>query len=163
MPRRTLIWPPTDQSTNREGEVVVCAEHWLIDHTKVFNDGKGTRDENNIVLRFAYAYVGPRLCTPNPIEDNDGHPQSDDSYCHYSGPFYSDPCGPGGLKYCLLGHPEIWFPVGETEGGDNTRDIIRDGGLKTAQALHRQLGLAPIVALASPKARLGTLAVENRP
>ena len=29
VPQRTLIWPATDQWMNREGGVVICAEHWL--------------------------------------------------------------------------------------------------------------------------------------
>ena len=40
IPQRTLLLPATDQWMNREGGVVICAEHWLIDHTKVFNEGK---------------------------------------------------------------------------------------------------------------------------
>ncbi len=37
------LWPATDQWMNREGGVVICAEHWLIDHAKVFNNGEGNR------------------------------------------------------------------------------------------------------------------------
>jgi hypothetical protein len=57
VPRRTLTWPPTDRSTNRAGAVVFCAEQWLVDNTKAFND-------ENIVVRSDYAYVGPTLCDP---------------------------------------------------------------------------------------------------
>jgi hypothetical protein len=42
VPERSLLWLPTGRSTNREGAVVICAEHWLIDHTKVFNNGEPT-------------------------------------------------------------------------------------------------------------------------
>jgi len=34
--------------------------------------------------------------------------------------------------------------VGEIEGGDNTRDILSDGGLWAARAIQKQLGLSPI-------------------
>lgn len=54
VPKRTLIWPPADQSMNREGGVVICAEHWLIDHTRVFNNGNGmtkTVNDRNMLVR----------------------------------------------------------------------------------------------------------------
>jgi hypothetical protein len=65
VPEQPLLWPPNDDyQTNREGAVVVCAEHWLVDHTKVLNDGKPIVNEKNIVVREGYAYVGPRVCDP---------------------------------------------------------------------------------------------------
>jgi hypothetical protein len=45
VPDRPLVWPPTDRSANREGAVVICAEQWLIDHTRVLNDGQPTVNE----------------------------------------------------------------------------------------------------------------------
>lgn len=137
VPRRTLTWPPTDQSTNREGAVVVCAEHWLVDSAKVFRNGEPTVNEDKVVVRHGYAYVGPRLCDPGASD------------CRLSDPFVHDPCGfPG--SYCRS-TGVVWFPVGETEGGDGTLRMLSDGGLKAAQWLQRQLGLAPIGALASEK------------
>jgi hypothetical protein len=64
VPERSLLWLPTGRSTNREGAVVICAEHWLFDHTKVFNNGAPTVNDENRVVRWGYAYVGPRLCDP---------------------------------------------------------------------------------------------------
>lgn len=133
VPQRTLMWPPTDQSMNRKGPVVICAEHWLIDHTKVFNNGEQTVDERNIVVRGGYAYVGPTLCDPEVAYD-----------CNFTDPFVSEDCS---LKhYC---RHSVWVPVGETEGGDNTNEILSDGGLTAAHWLQRRLGLAPIEAVVS--------------
>jgi hypothetical protein len=129
---------------------VICAERWLVDHRKVFNDGKATVNEKNIVVREGYGYVGPHLCDPAVASD-----------CLLIDPFLSEPCGSGALKqYCR--HP-AWVPVGETEGGDNTLRIISDGGLQAAQWLQRQLGLAPISARASKKSTSASVTVENRP
>lgn len=133
VPRRSLTWPPSERSTNREGAAVICAQHWLVDHTKVFNNGEPTVDETNTVLREGYAYVGPGLCDPAIA-----------SGCKYTSPFDSEDCV---LKhYC---RQSVWVPVGETEGADNTNDILSDGGLKAVRWLQRQLKLAPIVAIAS--------------
>jgi hypothetical protein len=111
--------------------VVICAEHWLIDHTKVFNNGEPTVNDKNIVVRHGYAYIGPRLCDPAVPSD-----------CDLMSPFVSEDCT---LKrYC---RQSVGVPIGETEGGDNTRSIISDGGLETARWLQQQLGLAPIRAL----------------
>jgi hypothetical protein len=135
----TLKWLPIDRSANREGAAAICAEHWLIDHTRVFNDGEPTVNEQNIVVREGYAYVGPRLCDPAVASD-----------CDYTDPFAWDDCA---LKhYC---RPNVWVPVGETEGGDNTRGILSDGGLWAARSLERVLGLAQIGALASGKSASG--------
>jgi hypothetical protein len=126
VPERSLLWPPTDQSTNREGAVVTCAAHWLVDHTKVFNNGVPTVSNDNIVVRQGYAYLGPLLCAPSLPSD-----------CHLTGPFE------GGRYY----RPSVWVPVGQTSGGDSTHGIISDGGLQAARWLQKALGLAPITAL----------------
>jgi hypothetical protein len=140
VPERSLLWPPTDRATNREGAVVVCAERWLVDHTKVFNNGEPTINAQNIVMRTGYAYVGPRLCDPAVPSD-----------CHLMEPFISEACD---LKhYC---RESVWIPVGETEGGDNTRRIISDGGSKSARWLQRRLGLAPITALVTASSSSGS-------
>jgi hypothetical protein len=133
VPQRTLVWLPTSRSANREAEPVVCAEHWLIDHTKVFNNGDPTVNEKNIVVREGYAYVGPRLCDPEVASD-----------CNFTGPFNLEDCS---LKhYC---RHSMWVPVGETEGGDNTNNILSDSGLKSAHLLQQHLKLSPIEALIS--------------
>ena len=135
VPHRTLSWYPVDRSTNREGAVVVCAEHWLIDHTRVFNNGEPTVNDEHVVVREGYGYVGPRLCDPAVASD-----------CHYMTPFDVEDCS---LKHYY--RHNVWVPVGETEGGDNTNHILADGGLEAAQWLQRRLGLSQIQALASPK------------
>lgn len=140
VPRRTLTWLPTDRFSNREAGVVICAERWLVDHTQVFNNGEPAVDENHIIRRWGYAYVGPRLCDPETASE-----------CEYTDPFVSEDCS---LKhYCRT---EVWIPVSETEGGDNTNQILSDGGLRVARSLQKQLGLAQIAALASPKNRTRT-------
>jgi len=139
VPARTLEWPPTDQSKNREGAVVICAEHWLVDHTRVFNNGEPTVSDKNIVVREGYAYVGPRVCDPA-VPDQ----------CDFMDPFYSEDCA---LKhYC---RESTWVPVGETEGGDNTRSIISDQGSKAASGIEKALGLAPIKALVAAQSVSG--------
>ncbi len=131
VPERTLLWPPTEQATNREGAVVICAEHWLLDNTKVFNNGELTVNDQNIVVRNGYGYVGPLVCDP-----------AIPSRCHVIEPFHSQDCE---IKhYC---RHSVWVPVGETEGGDSTRRIISDGGLESAHWLQQHLGLANITAL----------------
>ena len=149
VPRRTLIWLPRDRSTNREGGVVVCAEQWLVDHAKVFNHGEEAVNKNNIVVRVGYAYVGPSLCDPWGGSD-----------CRYINPFISGRCDadiPG--KYCR--HYARVF-LGEGEHPGSTLRILSDGGLKSAQWVQKELGLARISALRSPKEPLGTAEVENR-
>jgi hypothetical protein len=140
VPRRTLKWLPSDRSTNREGAVVICAEHWLVDHTRVFNNGEPTVDNTNTVVREGYAYVGPRLCDPAITSD-----------CHLEMPFVSQDCARG--HYCRY---PVWVPIGETEGGDNTIRILSDAGLDSAQWLQKHLGLSKIVALASQKGGSGS-------
>ena len=123
---------------NREGGVVICAEHWLIDHTKVFNNGKGmtkTVDDKKIVVREGYGYVGPTLCDP-----------SISAYCERTGPFTFDDCGY--TRSCRTSLTEV--PIGETIGGDATDRVLSTGGLKEVQWLQKQLGLAPIGALLRP-------------
>lgn len=135
--KRPLIWPPTDRAMNRDGAVVICAEHWLIDHTKVFNNGEATLrmiNDKNVVVRVGYAYVGPRLCDPRVSSD-----------CEFLDPFLAEDCA---LKrYCRTS--SFWVAIGEIEGGDNTGNILSDGGLWAAQALQKELGLSPIKALVS--------------
>jgi hypothetical protein len=41
-------------------------------------------------------------------------------------------------------HDAAWVPVGETEDGDNTSDMIYRSGLSSAHGLSRWLSLAPI-------------------
>src|SRR4029077_17133983 len=118
-PQRTLTWMPQDRSTNREGAPVICAGRWIVDHTRVFNNGKPTVNKENIVVREGYGYVGPRLCDPAVASD-----------CKLSTEFEGF-CRP---RYCH----GVWVPVGETEGGDNTDDILSDGGLRSAQWLQRR-------------------------
>jgi hypothetical protein len=132
VPERSLIWPPTESAMNREGAVVICAVHWLIDHTKVFNNGEPTlktMNDKNIVVREGYAYVGPLLCDPAISSD-----------CEFLDPFTAEDCAL--RRYCrtsLFG-----VPMGEIGGGDNTRNILSDGGLWAARAIQKQLGLSPI-------------------
>lgn len=136
--QRTLMWPPTDRSANREGAPAICAEYWLVDHTKVFNNGEPTVNEvsgNNIVVREGYAYVGPRLCDPTVVSD-----------CEFTDPFVFP--GDCDLKhYC---RQSVWVPIGETAGADGTTHFLSDAGFWTARWLQRQLKLAPIEALVSP-------------
>jgi hypothetical protein len=135
VPERSLIWPPTEAAMNREGAVVICAEHWLIDHTNVFNNGEPTLktvNDKNIVVRVGYAYVGPRLCDPAAPSD-----------CEFIDPFIAEDCA---LKrYCRT--PGFAVAIGEIGGGDNTQSILSDGGLWAARAIQKELGLFPIKAL----------------
>lgn len=144
VPQRTLLWPPTDQWMNREGGVVICAQHWLIDHTKVFNEGKGTVqmvDGKNVVVREGYGYVGPALCNPSVT-----------SYCEHTGPFTFDDCGY--TRYCRTSMVDV--PIGEIIGVDNTNHLLSTGALREAQWLQRNLGLIPIGALATPHPASGS-------
>jgi hypothetical protein len=86
VPERTLVWPPTEPSMNREGGAVICATHWLVDHTRVFNNGEPTVNEKNFIVRLGYAYVGPKIC----------HPAAAD--CSYRDPFLAEDCALG--DYC---------------------------------------------------------------
>lgn len=140
VPERSLLWLPTDRSTNREGAVVICAEHWLVDHTKVFNNGEPAVNDDNRVVRWGYAYVGPRLCDPAVPSD-----------CDYMSPFASEGCS---LKHNC--RPAVYVDVGETEGGDNTRSIVSDQGSGAANWLQKELGLSPIKALVPPPSRSGS-------
>lgn len=140
VPERSLVWPPADRSMNREGAVVICAEHWLVDHTKVFNSGEPTVNDKNIVVREGYGYVGPRLCDPAVPSD-----------CQFMSAFNSEDCA---LKrYC---RHAVYVGIGETEGGDNTRQVISDGGLQASRWLQRHLGLAPIQALVAAPSSSGS-------
>ena len=135
VPKCTLIRPPIDQSMNREGGVVSCAEYWLIDHTRVFNNGNGmtkTVNDRNMLVREGYGYIGPRLCDPSIF-----------SFCHLTGPFNFDDCGY--THYCRTSI--VVVPVGETEGHDNTVGILSDGGLDSTRWLQKHLGLTPIATL----------------
>lgn len=82
--KRTLKWPPTDRSTNREGAVVVCTEHWLVHHMKLRNNGKATLNEKGVVVNLGYAYVGPKLCGFSPSYSG-LHPTDDDD-CEFTDP-----------------------------------------------------------------------------
>ena len=148
IPQRALLLPATDQWMNREGGVVICAEHWLIDHTKVFNEGKGTVqmvNGTNVVVREGYGYVGPALCSPSVT-----------SYCEHTGPFTFDDCGY--TRYCSTS--AVYVPIGEINGGDNTNHLLSTGALREAQWLQKQLGLIPIGALASPHPASGLAAMR---
>ena len=132
VPHRTLLWPATDQWINREGGVVICAEHWLIDHAKVFNNGEGTVqtvEGKDILVREGYGYVGPALCNP-----------SVESSCEHTIPFFFDHCGY--TRYCRTAI--VHLQIGETNHGDRTNQILCAGGLWEAQWLQRNLGLMPI-------------------
>jgi len=131
VPKRSLIWPPTESAMNREGAVVICAEHWLIDHTKVFNNGEPTLktvNDKNIVVREGYAYVGPLLCDPAIPSD-----------CDFLDPFLAEDCAL--RRYCRT---SLVVAIGKIGGGDNTRNILSDGGLWAARAIQKELGLSPI-------------------
>jgi len=134
VPQQTLNWPPT-QSKDRGGEVVLCAAHWIVDHTKVVNDGKPTTNVQGTIVREGFAYVGPRLCDPS------------DSECRLRFPFNDEPITPDDKPQSGHSRVHVWVPVGETEGGDNTKSILSDGGLRTARWIQRRLGLAPIQAI----------------
>jgi hypothetical protein len=132
VPHRTLLWPATDEWMNREGGVVICAQHWLIDHAKVFNNGEGTsqpKDGEKILVREGYAYVGPLLCDP-----------SETSYCEHKMPFLFDDCGY--TRYCRTAI--VHLQIGEADHGDRTKQMLSEGGLWAAQWLQRHLGLMPI-------------------
>jgi len=144
VPHRTLLWPATDQWMNREGGVVICAEHWLIDHAKVFNNGEGTsqvRDGERILVHEGYAYVGPNLC--DPLET---------SYCEHKLPFLYDDCGY--THYCRTAMMQL--QLGETDPGDRTKQMLSEGGLWEAQWIQKHLGLTPVETLAKPHPASGS-------
>jgi hypothetical protein len=135
VPHRTLLWPAADEWMNREGGIVICAEHWLIDHAKVFNNGAGTvqpKNDEKVLIREGYAYVGPELCNP-----------SETSYCEHKMPFLFDDCGY--TRYCRTAVVQV--KIGETDSADRTNQILSAGGLSEAQWLQRHLGLLPIGSL----------------
>jgi len=131
VPRRILTCPPTDRSANVEGAVVIWAEYWLVDHTKLFHNGEPTVNQQNMVVYEGFAYVGPRLCDPAIASE-----------CKLTDPLLSEDCV---FKYYCRHH--IWVPIGETEGGDSTPSFITNGGLGAVDFIHKELGLAPIKAL----------------
>lgn len=126
VPDRTLSWPPATATTNREGAAVTCAAHWMVENVRVLNDGVPLTNENRVVIRQGYGYVGPRVCNPDVAD-----------HCRLDVPF-------GSSGYV---RQTVWVPVGETEGGDNTGGMLSTGGLQPAQWLQRMLGLAPIEAI----------------
>jgi hypothetical protein len=126
VPDRTLNWPPGTERTNREGAVVACAAHWMIDNVKVVNDGQPLTNADRTVIREGYGYVGPRICDPEVAD-----------HCRLSSPFNVS----GYYRH------HVSVPIGETEGGDNTNGMLSTGGLHAAQWLQRMLGLAPIKAI----------------
>jgi hypothetical protein len=126
VPGRMLNWPPATATTNREGAAVTCAAHWMVENVKVVNDGMPLTNENHVVIREGYGYVGPRVCDPDVAD-----------HCRLYMPF-----GSSGYR-----RHAVWVPVGETEGGDNTSGMLSTSGLHSAQWLQRMLGLAPIEAI----------------
>ncbi len=98
----------------------------MVENVKMVSDGMPLTNENGIVIREGYAYVGPRVCDPEVT----GH-------CRLSLPF-------GAIRSTA-----VWVPVGETGGGDNTNGMLSTGGLHSAQWVQRMLGLAPINAIAA--------------
>lgn len=126
VPDRTLNWPPTSATTNREGAAVTCAAHWMVENVKVVNDGMPLTNEDRVVIREGYGYVGPRVCDPDVAD-----------HCRLCTPF-------GSSGYY---RKAVWVPIGETEGGDNTSGMLSTSGLHSAQWLQRMLGLAPIEAM----------------
>jgi len=122
---RSITWPSTASNMNREGDAVFCATQWFVVNVRVFNATGTIRPADGIGRRMPFAYVGPRICDPRVS-----------SGCTLTSPFNKAPY-----------HLAVWVPVAETEGGDNTKGIISDGGLRSAQWIQRSLGLSPIAAL----------------
>lgn len=138
MPERELVWPPKDEITNRAGAVVICAEQWLIDHSKVFNNGEPTTGEvagRTIIVRTGFAYVGPRICDPTLSSE-----------CRFTDPFSWHDAGLS--RYY---RDRVAVTMGETDEPHIADQIISDNGLRVAKWLQRQLGLAPIQELATLK------------
>ena len=61
VPERTMVWPPKDEWTNREGAVVICATRWLTQNAKVPNDGK--EQTNKVCVVIYPARATPRATT----------------------------------------------------------------------------------------------------
>lgn len=139
LPERTMNWPAADATMNREGAEVVCAEHWLVDHTKVFNDGEATVKPVNgrdIVVRESYAYVGPNLCDPTFAPS-----------CELTDPFHFDDCGY--TRYCRTS--VVYVCIGEYQPRV-TDHVLSSGWLREAQFIQKLLGLAPIPSPAAVQA-----------
>ena len=136
VPQRTLIWPSVDRLTNRAGAPVICAHRWLVDHVRVVKNGKPDTHKNRDIVRYGYAYLGPRLCEPA------------DADCRYTMPDDWDCVST--KRHCPA---ELWVPLGETEGGDSTLGMLSGEALQSAQWLERKLRLAPTAATvpAAPK------------
>lgn len=137
VPERTLNWPPTDRTMNHDGAVILCAAHWIVDHTKIVNEGKPTTKEGRGIVRWGFAYVGPALCDPH------------DSECRFTFPFNDepqDPQRPGRDRVA------VHVLIGEAGEGDSTTQIISDGGLRAAKWLQGRLGLAPIRSIVTSSA-----------
>jgi hypothetical protein len=134
VPERSLTWLPPERTTNREGGVVICAEHWLVEHTKLVNDGKPLLNDDRVIVRWGFAYVGPDVCDPRVSE------------CRVIDPFNSEP-----QPASVHDRVPVWVPLGETEGGDNTRSIISDSGLGAAKWIQRQLRLSPIQSIVASR------------
>ena len=133
IPERTLNWLPKDESMNREGGIVLCAAHWIVEHTKVINQGEPVRSDHHIV-KWGYAYWGPVLCDP----------QSPD--CHHGVMPFNDEPQPKSIHDRVA----FWVPVGVVENSETTNRIISDGGLRVVKRLQQQLGLAPMQTIVSP-------------
>jgi hypothetical protein len=132
IPERTLNWLPGDESMNREGGVVLCAAHWIVEHTKVVNQGEPVLNDQRRILKWGYAYWGPRVCDPHA------------SGCHLIMPFNDEP-----QPRSLHDRVSVWVPVGEVENSEMTNLIISDGGLGIVKRRQQQLGLVPIQSIVS--------------
>ena len=122
-PERTMLWPPKDEWTNREGGVVICAAQWLRENVKLPNDGKQVTNKDNIVIRVGYAYVGPHICDPTSTSE-----------CQLTSPF-AWPSQPNGVKV-----DAAYVPVGEPGNGE----MMRFGGVPDTRSIARWLGLSQI-------------------
>ena len=94
VPDRTLTWPPTTSTTNREGAAVTCAAHWMVNNVKVVNDGAPLANEHRVVIRQGYDYVGPLVCDPDVVD-----------HCRLYKPFDSSDY----YRY------SVWIPIGQTK------------------------------------------------
>ena len=115
-------------------------------------------NQQNVVVREGFAYVGPRLCDPAIVTE-----------CKLTDPFVSEDCV---LKHYCRHH--VWVPIGETEGADSPPrfiangegwggavdqivgdgpSFISNGGRYAVEDIQKELRLAPIKALmAAPTA-----------
>jgi hypothetical protein len=132
IPERTLSWLPQNESMNREGGVVLCAAHWIVEHTKVANQGEPVTSQGHIV-KWRYAYWGPVLCDPKSPD------------CHQSVMPFNDEPQPKSIHDRV----SLWVPLGVVENSDTTNRIISDGGLSAVKRLQQQLGLAPMQSIVS--------------